>query len=474
METATKIRQITDKIVKLYEEEFQSGSSLEYDVKVTPNKPVFIARYSALDLSMADIERLKDIMQGVSEHSYRTSVTALRNLEGRKTGKKYCIHLRAKGTYKPSSLWIFPNEKQKSELETSSVRKFLSNYHNWNIELRIDDPPSTSDNARFALMLDSTIRNPGQDKASVLYKMNKLLVKLEIGDAKWEDVGGLDHVIEELRWSIEVPIVNPGVSGYLGIKKPSGILLTGPPGDGTSLIARVLANEMDINFLPLPLLELFSCYHTETEKNIEKFFNKAASLSQDTGRSTVIFCDEIERFMLNRQVLQRFIWDYDIVNSFIREMSSVKEKRDVVVIGATNAPWLIDPTFYRPGRMEKIILVPPPDEKARLSILKIHSRELPLIDVDMEDIARGTNGYSGSHLKGLCEEAAKNAARRIFGTPDKMLKANLNQLHGNQGIIHKDFIEGMQTLSVDTQFQKIWMDSYNQWVKQVSSKMYIG
>ncbi|RLF24177.1 MAG: AAA family ATPase [Thermoprotei archaeon] len=233
-------------------------------------------------------------------------------------------------------------------------------------------------------------------------------IEIEVPNVRWDDIGGLDEVKQELRETVEWPLKYPDAFRRMGIKPPKGILLYGPPGCGKTLLAKAVATESEANFIYVKGPEVFSKWVGESEKAIREVFRKARMAAP-----CVIFFDEIDAIAPVRgfeygdaAVTQR------VVAQLLTEMDGIEKLEGVVVIGATNRPDILDPALLRPGRFDRIIYVPPPDLKARLEILKIHTRSMPLADdVDLEELARRTEGYAGSDLEALCREAAMMALR---------------------------------------------------------------
>ncbi|MEM0438940.1 MAG: CDC48 family AAA ATPase [Sulfolobales archaeon] len=233
-------------------------------------------------------------------------------------------------------------------------------------------------------------------------------VYVEIPEVRWSDIGGLEDVKQELREAVEWPLKYPDAFRRLGIEPPKGILLYGPPGVGKTLLAKAVATESGANFISVRGPEILSKWVGESEKAIREIFRKARIYAP-----TVILFDEIDSIVPHRgsidegtRVTER------IVSQLLTEIDGIEKLNNVVVIGATNRPDLIDPALLRPGRLDKIIYVPPPDYKSRLEILKVHTRKMPLAeDVDLEYIARSTEGYTGADIAAMVREAALYALR---------------------------------------------------------------
>jgi len=195
----------------------------------------------------------------------------------------------------------------------------------------------------------------------------------------------------------------------MGIRPPKGILLFGPPGCGKTLLAMAIATESEANFVTIKGPEVFSKWVGESEKAIREVFRKARMASP-----AVIFFDEFDSLVPRRGlgyadsgVTER------VISQLLTEMDGITTLEDVVVIAATNRPDIVDPAILRPGRFDRLIYVPDPDEKARLEILRIYTREMPLTkDVDLAQLTSMTKNYSGADINAVCREAALNALRR--------------------------------------------------------------
>jgi ATPases of the AAA+ class len=235
-------------------------------------------------------------------------------------------------------------------------------------------------------------------------------VLVEVPKVHWDDIGGLEEVKLELKEAVEWPIKSKKIYEKLGIEPPKGVLLYGPPGTGKTLLAKAVATEIGANFIAVRGPEIFSKWFGESEKMIREIFRKAKQVAP-----AVIFFDEIDAIAPRRgSSIGTNVYD-SIVNQLLAEMDGITTRGDVIVIAATNRPDIIDPALLRPGRFDRIIYIPSPDYKARLEILKIKTRNMPLApDVNLEEIARITEGYSGADLELLVKEAAINRIRLSY------------------------------------------------------------
>jgi transitional endoplasmic reticulum ATPase len=235
-------------------------------------------------------------------------------------------------------------------------------------------------------------------------------VLVEVPDAKWSDIGGLEEVKSELQQAVEWPLKYADLFEKSGAKPPKGILLYGPPGTGKTLLAKALANESEANFISIKGPELLSKWVGESESGIREIFRKAKQAAP-----TVVFFDEVDSIAPVRgggssdsNVTER------VVSQLLTELDGLEELQKVVVLAATNRPDIVDPALLRPGRFDRVLKVPPPDKKARLEILKLHTAKNPLAsDVDLERIAEKTDGFTGADLAGVASTAVMIALQDL-------------------------------------------------------------
>jgi len=233
-------------------------------------------------------------------------------------------------------------------------------------------------------------------------------VFVEIPNVGWEDIGGLENIKQELKEVVEWPLKYAGEYEKLGIKPSRGILLFGPPGTGKTLLAKAVAHESEANFISIKGPEILSKWVGESEKAVREIFRKAKQASP-----CIIFFDEIDAIASRRgleeggaRVGER------IVNQLLTEIDGLEELHGVIVIGATNRPDLLDAGLLRPGRFDRLLYVPVPDNKARLQIFKIHSKRMPITkEVDVEKFAERTENYVGADIEAICREAGMEALR---------------------------------------------------------------
>ncbi len=234
-------------------------------------------------------------------------------------------------------------------------------------------------------------------------------VYIEVPQVRWNEVGGLDDVKQQLREAVEWPLKKPEVFSRMGITAPKGILLFGPPGCGKTLLARAVATESESNFISIKGPEVFSKWVGESEKAIREVFRKGR-----TASPAIIFFDELDAIVPRRGAGYGDSGASErVISQLLTEIDGIESLQNVVVIGATNRPDLLDTAVLRPGRFDRLIYVPAPDLKTLKDIIKIQTRKMPLSkDVDLDEVARRLPGYSGADLDAICREAALDALRR--------------------------------------------------------------
>ena len=246
-------------------------------------------------------------------------------------------------------------------------------------------------------------------------------VFVETPNVNWTDIGGLENIKQELKETIEWPLKNPEVFSRLGIKPPKGILLYGPPGTGKTLIAKAVASESEANFILVKGPELLNKWVGESERGVRKIFEKARQTAP-----TIIFFDELDAIAPKRGLELGSRVTENVVNTILAEMDGLEEMQDVTILAATNRPDILDNALLRPGRLDRLLLIPPPNEKSREEIFKIHTRNMPLLDIDIEKLAEKTGGYVGSDIESVCREAALLALREDINT-DKITNKHFEQ-----------------------------------------------
>jgi transitional endoplasmic reticulum ATPase len=233
-------------------------------------------------------------------------------------------------------------------------------------------------------------------------------VFVEVPDISWDDIGGLGLIKQEMQEAVEWPLKYQGIFTYADAMPPKGILLYGPPGTGKTLMAKAAANESEANFISIKGPELLSKWVGESEKGVREIFRKARQAAP-----CIIFFDEIDAIAPKRggefgdsHVTER------LISQLLTELDGLEILTNVLVIGATNRPDIVDPALLRPGRFDRLLYVPPPDRDSRVQILKIHIKKKPLDeDVDIEKLADQTDGYTGADIASLSSAAVMLALR---------------------------------------------------------------
>jgi transitional endoplasmic reticulum ATPase len=223
----------------------------------------------------------------------------------------------------------------------------------------------------------------------------------------YEDIGGLGPEIKKIREMIELPMKHPEVFTRLGIEPPKGVLLHGSPGTGKTLIAKAVANETNANFFSIAGPEVMSKYYGESEQRLREIFEEA-----NRNTPSIIFIDELDSIAPKRGEVTGEV-ERRVVAQLLAMMDGLKERGQVVVIGATNRIDAIDPALRRPGRFDREIEIGVPDRIDRMEILQIHVRNMPIDEsVNLDDLADRTNGFVGADISALCKEAAMKVLRR--------------------------------------------------------------
>ncbi|HNW05490.1 MAG TPA: CDC48 family AAA ATPase [archaeon] len=254
-------------------------------------------------------------------------------------------------------------------------------------------------------------------------------IMVQIPNTRWEDVGGLTEIKQELKEMIEWPMKHKLLFEKVGITPPRGVLLYGPPGTGKTLLAKAIATETKANFISIKGPEIFNKWVGESERKIRDIFKKARQLAP-----SIIFIDEIDSITSGRTGLETNDVRNNVVAQLLTEMDGVSNLKDIVIMGATNRPDLIDPAFLRPGRFEKLLLVPMPDEKTREKIFEVHISKM---NVDKKvvprELAALTEDFSGAEIEAVCREAGLSKIRMIIEDIEKD-----NKLDNKRPVVTRD------------------------------------
>ena len=250
-----------------------------------------------------------------------------------------------------------------------------------------------------------------QDFLDVVTEMEPSAMRevfVEVPDVKWDDIGGLASIKQELQEAVEWPLKYQGIFSYADATPPKGILLYGPPGTGKTLMAKAAANESEANFISIKGPELISKWVGESEKGVREVFRKARQAAP-----CIIFFDEIDAIAPRRggdfgdsHVTER------LISQLLTELDGLEVLTNVIVIAATNRPDIIDTALLRPGRFDRLLYVPSPDRDSRVQIIKIHTKKKPLAeDVNIEKLADLTDRYTGADISSLSSAAVMLALR---------------------------------------------------------------
>ncbi|HEX8199193.1 MAG TPA: CDC48 family AAA ATPase, partial [Isosphaeraceae bacterium] len=248
-------------------------------------------------------------------------------------------------------------------------------------------------------------------------------VFVEVPAVGWDDVGGLEPVKRELIEAVEWPLKYPSLFEQAGVKAPKGILLSGPPGCGKTLLAKAVATQTEVNFISVKGPSLLSKFVGESERGVREVFRKAKQAAP-----CIVFFDELDALVPTRgggagtdaHVTER------VIGQFLAEMDGVEELNGVLILGATNRADILDPALLRPGRFDVLVEIPPPDHDGRREIFRIGLRGKPLAgDAPLDELAARTDGFTGADIHAVCTQAGRAAIRRALelhqdGTPETM------------------------------------------------------
>lgn len=256
-------------------------------------------------------------------------------------------------------------------------------------------------------------------------------VFVEVPNVKWDDVGGLEDIKEELKEAVEWPLKHSNVFKKANTNPPKGILLYGKPGTGKTLLGKAVANESGVNFISIKGPQLISRYVGESERGVREIFRKAKQAAP-----TILFLDEIDSLVPRRgssstdsHVTER------VISQFLTEMDGIEELKGVVVLAATNRSDLVDPALLRSGRFDLLLELPAPDEKTREEIFKIHTKNKPLAkDVDLKGLAKATESKVGSDIEFICRKASMFAIREFLENPKNKNGPTIKKRHFEEAI----------------------------------------
>ncbi len=272
------------------------------------------------------------------------------------------------------------------------------------------EPPTTEDREGLFERLARSVRSGG---ANVAAASGTAPGSRNVPATRYEDVGGMRETIEMVREAVELPITHPEIFKRMGIRPHKGILFYGPPGTGKTLLARAVAHESGAHFIAVSGPEILNKFWGQSEAKLRQIFAEAR-----TKAPAVVLFDEIDSFASSRDMMSES-FEATLVSQLLSLMDGLNDLGRVCVIATTNRPGALDAALRRPGRFDHEIEVGLPDAEARLHILGIHTKDMPTdSELDLEQIARATGGYSGADLEALCREAALVCMRRTINLRD--------------------------------------------------------
>ena len=271
--------------------------------------------------------------------------------------------------------------------------------------------------------IDGKVRSTWEDDAS------PLAAEVERPTIRFDDVGGMESIKEEIRLKIIHPLKHPELYRAYGKAIGGGILLYGPPGCGKTHLARATAGEIQAGFIAVGISDVLDMWIGNSERNLHELFEQARR-----HRPCVLFFDEVDALGASRADMRQNAGRM-LINQFLSEMDGVKSSNEgVLILAATNAPWHLDSAFRRPGRFDRILFVPPPDAAARAAILRLHLRGKPVDDVDVDHLAKKVEGFSGADLRAVVDLAVEAKLRQAMksGVPQPIKTKDLASAESSQ------------------------------------------
>ncbi|MBN2734335.1 MAG: CDC48 family AAA ATPase [Methanomicrobiaceae archaeon] len=301
-------------------------------------------------------------------------------------------------------------------------------------------------------------------------------VLVEVPDVSWEDIGGLDDIKKELTEAIEWPLKYPEIFEKLDTKPPSGILLFGPPGTGKTLLAKAVANKSECNFISVKGPELLSKWVGESEKGVRDVFRKARQASP-----SIIFFDEIDALLPRRGTFEGSSHVTEsVVSQILTELDGLEELTNVTVLGATNRPDMLDEALMRPGRLDRIIYVPPPDAEGRKKIFEVYlknSENLLSEDIKIDDLVQKSEGYVGADIELVVREAKLQAMREFINTMNKKSEQERMEILSNLRVTKAHFDAAIKKIknsldksTIEDYERKAWPVIYSAEERQILEK----
>lgn len=280
-------------------------------------------------------------------------------------------------------------------------------------------------------------------------KVKSLDFIVSVSQYSWNDVGGLDEIKKELEQYIKWPLENPELLIAVNTTTPSGVLLIGPPGNGKTTIAKIIANESGAVFYSISPKDINSMWVGGTEKNWGRLFNQARKDVKD-GKKVIIFIDEVDGFFTSREEMDKY--SRISFGQLCQEWQGISDLQGILIMGATNRYQDLDEALVRPGRFSKKVYIGNPNEKARVQILNLYFKKMPLSeDVSAQILAQRTEGYSGSHLRDLCEGSSFTAVERYSKEKGIEIKDIKGELIKEVKINLEDFLN---TLKIQDKYKE--------------------
>ncbi len=262
----------------------------------------------------------------------------------------------------------------------------------------------------------------GRSRESSQRSSEIVVSEIERPKIKFDDVGGMDKLKEEIRLKILYPLQHPEMYEAYGKKIGGGILMYGPPGCGKTYLARATAGELGAGFISVGISDVLDMWTGQSERNLAQIFEQAR-----VNQPCVLFFDEVDALGGRRSDMSSGAGRH-VINQFLAEMDGVKNSNEgVLVLAATNAPWHVDPAFRRPGRFDRVLFVPPPDNDARAEVLRIHLKGKPQDSIDFQQIAKKTAEFSGADMKAVVDQAIEEKLRIALkeGIPKPLVTKDL-------------------------------------------------
>lgn len=305
--------------------------------------------------------------------------------------------------------------------------------------------------------LDSIFRlkNSGSDEDFTDTDAVKFIKKSSI---KFNDVGGMDKVKEEIDLKIIKPLLHKDLYKAYGKKIGGGILLYGPPGCGKTHIAKATAGEIDANFINVGINDILDMWLGNSEKNLHEIFEVARA-----NKPCVIFIDEIDALGANRNDINKTA-GRTVINQFLAELDGIDSDNDgILVLGATNAPWYIDPAFRRPGRFDRIIFVAPPDVEARKAIYQIQLKGKPVENIDLKTLAKKSKNFSGADITSSIDIAIENKLQASFkdGIPKPLSTKDISKAISNMNPSTKEWFSSAKNYALYSNDSGLYDDILN-------------